>query len=31
MHERSKEIGVELKVDSQPGAGTKIIALFKNQ
>jgi nitrate/nitrite-specific signal transduction histidine kinase len=31
MHERSKEIGVELTVDSQPGAGTKIIALFKNQ
>jgi nitrate/nitrite-specific signal transduction histidine kinase len=31
MHERSKEIGVELTVDSQPGAGTKVVALFKNQ
>jgi nitrate/nitrite-specific signal transduction histidine kinase len=29
MHERSKEIGVELTVDSQPGAGTKVVALFK--
>jgi signal transduction histidine kinase len=31
MNERSKEIGVELTVDSQPGAGTKVIVLFKNK
>ena len=31
MNERSKEIGVELTIDSQPGAGTKIIVLFKNK
>lgn len=31
MNERSKEIGVHLSIDSQIGAGTKVIALFKNQ
>lgn len=31
MNERSKEIGAQLKVDSQPGEGTKVVAIFKNK
>ena len=31
MNERSKEIGVQLEISSQSGAGTRVTALWKSK